>query len=108
MNTWAHSNSWAQSSGRMTQAMSDVERQVGLQQPMWTASKSEEGCRRVQAILEDTTGAVTEDKKAFLISLLASHVMPLMKCPYANHVLQCALKQGRQANIQFIVDELLV
>merc|ERR1711924_147417 len=106
-NMWAHPNSWAQSSARLT-PVSDVERQVGLQQPMWTASKSKEGCRKVQDVLEDTTGAVTEDMKAFLVSQLASHVMAGMKCPNANHVLQCILTQLRQTDSQFIVDELLV
>jgi len=62
----------------------------------------------VQDILEDTTGAVTEDMKAALGSGLGSHVMAGMKCPNANHVLQCALTQLRQRDSQFIVDELLV
>jgi len=71
---------------------------------VWKLSRDPDGCREVQAALEE---AQSEEARVAIAYELKGHVWDALRCPHANYVVQkCIVTTPPQAS-QFIVDELL-
>jgi len=82
----------------------DSLRDLPVEGNMWRLSRDAEGCRRVQAALDD---APTDDARMLLVQELRGRVWTAMRCPHANHVLQKCFVTMRPSAVQFIIDELV-
>jgi len=78
---------------------------TGLVGRVWRLSRDEKGCRRVQAAVE--TCAQDRDLQVTLAAELKGHVWEAIRCPHANHVLQCCITALPLEASQFILYEVL-
>lgn len=74
-----------------------------LRGQVWTLAQDQQGCRRVQAALDE---AANEQVREALAFELRGHVWEAAQSPYANFVLQKVVTSLRAESLQFVVDEL--
>lgn len=70
---------------------------------VWKLAKEADGCRQVQAVLENCD----YEEQVRLAWELKGHVWEALRCPHANHVVQKCIVLLRPEASQFILDELL-
>jgi len=70
---------------------------------VWILARQKDGCRIVQAALEEGTDA----ERIQLAKQLHTHVWEALRCPHANYVLQKCITTMRPDHSQFIIDELM-
>lgn len=70
---------------------------------VWALSQDAQGCREVQAALEDESSG--DARREALAQELRGHVLEAAVCPHANHVLQKAIAELRPEAFQFIIED---
>lgn len=70
---------------------------------VWRLSRDPDGCREVQAALEE---AGSDELRMALAAELRGHVWEALRCPHANYVIQKCIVTMRPQACQFIIDEL--
>jgi len=90
--------------GEQTGSMVTKPSSARIAHSVWRLSRHPDGCREVQAALEE---ADSEEVRASVAAELRGHIWEALRCPHANYVVQkCIVTMQPQAS-QFIIDELL-